>query len=58
MSKLIKLKKEEEELLELTVELDLILTAHVTLKCLPAKKQKMLKKKSIKHKLPKLTKNN
>ena len=58
MFKSTKLKKEEEEPLELMVELDLILTAHAMLKCLPAKKQKMLKKKSIKHKLPKLTKNN
>jgi len=58
MFKLTKHKKEEEELLELMVELDLILTAHAMLKCLPAKKQKMLKKKSIKLKLLKLTKNN
>tara|TARA_B110000503_G_scaffold16819_1_gene24039 strand:+ start:399 stop:575 length:177 start_codon:yes stop_codon:yes gene_type:complete len=58
MFKLTKLKKEEEEPLELMVELDLILIAHAMLKCLPAKKLKMLKKKLTKLKLPKLIKNN
>ena len=58
MFKLTKLKREEEELLELMVELDLILIAHVTLKCSLAKKLKMLKKKSTKLKSPKLIKNN
>ena len=58
MFKLTKPKREEEELSELMVELDHIWTAHVTLKCSPVKKLKMLRKKLIKLKLLKLIRNN